>query len=205
MSYRESNVILTTERLILRTWTPKDVYPMSLISTDPQVMEYFPYIQDLKATERLVEHINQHQLTYGYALYAVEIKNTKEFIGFVGLNHPSFDIPHFTPKGMPIVEIGWRLSSTHWNKGYATEAAKAVLGYSFTELNLNEIISFTASGNSKSRKVMEKIGLQHDETDDFDHPKLAEDSPLRKHVLYRLTKDQALIIFGEGYLRHPHF
>ncbi len=93
---------------------------------------------------------------------------------------------------MPIVEIGWRLSSHHWGKGYATEAAKAVLRYAFTELNLIEIISFTVKANTKSRRVMEKIGLHHSVADDFDHPKLDENSPLRRHALYRLTRDNYL-------------
>lgn len=90
---------------------------------------------------------------------------------------------------MPIVEIAWRLSSKHWGEGYATEAAKAILNYAFTELNLPEIISFTVPANTKSRRVMEKIGLNHFEADDFDHPKLEENSPLKRHVLYRLTRN----------------
>lgn len=138
----------------------------------------------------MVNHINQHYEKFGYAPYAVEIKDTHEFIGFFGLNHPPFEILNFQPKGFPIVEIGWRLSSKHWGKGYATEAAKAVLHYAFTELNLSEIISFTVVANTKSRRVMEKIGLHHSEKDDFDHPKLGEDNPLRRHVLYRLTRTE---------------
>jgi RimJ/RimL family protein N-acetyltransferase len=86
---------------------------------------------------------------------------------------------------LPIVEIGWRLSSQHWGKGYA---AKAALHFAFTELKLTEIISFTVTANIKSRRVMGKIGLHHSTDDDFDHPKLGEDSPLKRHVLYRLTK-----------------
>lgn len=185
-------IILTTERLILRTWKVSDIPLMATISTDPLVMEHFPNTQNLTATQNLVAHINQHYEKYGYALYAVETKDSCEFIGFVGLSHPSFDIPNFTPHGVPIVEIGWRLSSQHWGRGYATEAAKAVLNYGFTELNLDEIISFTVIGNSKSRHVMEKIGLHHSDTDDFDHPNIGEDSPLRRHVLYRLTRKEYL-------------
>ena len=104
-------------------------------------------------------------------------------IGFLGLMIPSFEA-HFTPA----VEIGWRLSSTHWNQGYATEGAKAVLHYAFTSLNLPEVVSFTAVNNLASRRVMEKIGLQHNPKDDFDHPKLEQNSPLRRHVLYRLSR-----------------
>ena len=162
---------------------------MAAISSDPLVMEHFPATQDIAATQVLVNHISQHYEKFGYALYAVEIKDTHEFIGFVGLNHPSFEIPNFQPKSLPIVEIGWRLSSKHWGQGYATEAAKAVLHYAFTELNLGEIISFTVVDNIKSRRVMDKIALHHSETDDFNHPKLEENSPLKLHVLYRITRD----------------
>lgn len=182
-------IILSTKRLILRTWKHSDIPLMTAISSDPLVMEHFPAIQDRAATEALIDRINQHYEKFGYALYAVEIKDTHEFIGLVGLNHPLFEIPNFQPKGLPIVEIGWRLSSKHWGQGYATEAAKAVLHYAFTELDLNEIISFTIEANTKSRRVMEKIGLNHSEADDFDHPKLEDDSPLKRHVLYRLTRE----------------
>ena len=184
-----TKIILTTDRLILRTWKASDIPLMTAISSDPMVMEHFPAIQDSAATQGLINHINQHYEQFGYALYAVEIKDTHEFIGFVGLNQPPFEIPNFQPKGLPIVEIGWRLSSKHWGQGYATEAAKAVLHYFFTELDLNELISFTVAANANSRRVMEKIGLHHSEANDFDHPKLEEDSPLKRHVLYRLTRD----------------
>lgn len=185
-------MILVTERLILRTWKASDIPLMAAISQDPLVMEYFPSIQDLSATQALIDRMHLHYEKYGYALYAVEIKDTQEFIGFVGLSHPSFDIPHFTPEGVPIVEIGFRLSSKHWGKGYATEAAKAVLDYGFTELKLNEIISFAVTSNRRSRNVMEKIGLHNSEADNFDHPKIEENSPLKRHVLYRLTRDNHL-------------
>ena len=187
MSINNTKIILTTERLILRTWKTSDIPFMTAISSDPLVMRsIFPYnSRDLTATEKLVDNINRHYDNYGYALYAVETKDVHEFIGFVGLNHPSFNIPNFMPNGLPIVEIGWRLSSEHWGRGYATEAAKSVLNYAFTELNLDEIISFTVVDNIKSRHVMEKIGLHHSNSDDFDHPNIDTDSPLRRHVLYR--------------------
>lgn len=186
----EPKIILTTDRLILRTWKASDIPQMAAISSDPIVMEHFPATQDLTATQAFIAKINQQYEKFGYTLYAVELKNTHEFIGFVGLNQPPFEIPHFVPQGLPIVEIGWRLAAQHWGKGHATEAAKAVLHYAFTELNLSEIISFTVVANIKSRHVMEKIGLHHSEADDFDHPKLDESSRLRRHVLYRLTRNE---------------
>ncbi|HEU5280471.1 MAG TPA: GNAT family N-acetyltransferase [Gammaproteobacteria bacterium] len=180
-------IILTTERLILRTWKASDAPMMTAISADPLVMEHFPSTSTPVETQALINRINQHHEAFGYALYAVETKSSHEFIGFVGLMRPTFTIPHFKPKHLPIVEIGWRLSSKHWGQGFATEAATAVLNYAFTQLNLHEIISFTASTNVKSQRVMEKIGLKHNPKDDFDHPNLDESSRLRRHVLYRLS------------------
>ena len=194
----ESKTILTTHRLVLRTWKQSDIAKMAAINADPVVMEYFPSAQDLKATKKLIEHINNHYAEYGYALYAVEIQESGEFIGFVGLNVPSFEIPNFSPTSEPVVEIGWCLASRSWGQGFATEAAGAVLHYAFTHLKLDEVVSFTSVSNVKSRRVMEKIGLQHDEKDDFNHPKLDKNSPLSRHVLYRLTRDDYLKTMTHG-------
>ena len=101
----DTKIILTTKRLILRTWKTSDIPLMATISSDPLVMEHFPATQDIAATEALIDHINQHYEKFGYALYAIEIKDTHKFIGFVGLNHPPFKIPSFQPKSLPIVEI----------------------------------------------------------------------------------------------------
>jgi RimJ/RimL family protein N-acetyltransferase len=89
---------------------------------------------------------------------------------------------HFTP----CVEIGWRLGFDHWRKGYATEAARAAVGYAFETLRLTEIVSFTVPANHRSRAVMERLGMTSNESDDFDHPELPAGHPIRRHVLYRL-------------------
>ncbi len=105
-------------------------------------------------------------------------------IGFTGLTIPTYTVP-----ATPCVEVGWRLTPTAWNKGYATEAATTCLQWGFTELSLEEIISFTFEGNTRSRAVMERIGMTRNAADDFDHPMLPPDSPLLRHVLYRLPLD----------------
>ncbi|MDF1646345.1 MAG: GNAT family N-acetyltransferase [Legionellaceae bacterium] len=179
--------ILETERLILRTFEVSDFDGMLAINQDPQVMAHFPGLVDAVGTQTLIDKINQHYTEYGYSLYAVELKSTGEFIGFVGLLTPGFDA-HFTPN----TEIGWRLSQRHWGFGYAPEAAHAVLAYAFNILELPELVSFTVVNNSNSRRVMEKIGLKHDEKDDFNHPNLSADSPLSRHVLYRLSREDYL-------------
>ena len=175
--------ILETPRLILRTWTEQDIDPMTAIDQDPEVCKYLPSIGNREGTTARIKHAIDHYKKHGFCTYAVELKSTHEMIGFLGLNIPSFQA-HFTP----CIEIGWRLSSKHWNQGYATEGAKAVLEYAFNHLNLDEIVSFTVVDNQASRRVMEKIGMHHNPNDDFDHPKLTPDSPLSRHVLYRINK-----------------
>jgi 3-dehydroquinate dehydratase/shikimate dehydrogenase len=117
----------------------------------------------------------------GWGLWAVSFPHLTECIGFIGLN----DVDSSFPFG-PAVEVGWRLAFPYWGKGYATEGAKASLHYAFEELHLKEIVSFTPVKNSRSRAVMERIGMHRNPQDDFDHPKLPAEHPLRRHVLYRL-------------------
>lgn len=177
--------ILETDRLLLRTWRDDDLEPFFAINQDPQVMEFFPSLQDLETTQRLITRSKEHLKAHSYSLYACERKDIRAFIGFIGLMTPHFDA-HFTPA----IEIGWRLASSAWGKGFATEGARAILEDGFQRLELSEIVSFTAKQNQKSIRVMEKIGLKHDAKDDFDHPKLEEGHPLRRHVLYRLSKER---------------
>ena len=108
--------------------------------------------------------------------------DSRPFIGFVGLAAPRFDADF-----MPCVEVGWRLAAEHWGRGYAPEAALAALHHGFDVVGLDEIVSFTWVGNTKSRRVMEKIGLE--ERFEFDHPTLPGHR-LERHVLYAQRADQ---------------
>ena len=175
-------IILKTKRLILRTWKEQDLDPMSAINQDPLVCEFLPQVGNRTATKALIQLFINHYENYSFTAYAVELKSNGKLIGFVGLMIPSFE-EHFTPA----VEIAWRLDSKYWGNGYATEAAKAIVDFAFTTLKLEEVVSFTAEKNIRSRRVMEKIGMHHNPHDDFNHPKLSTDSPLSRHVLYRLT------------------
>lgn len=180
--------ILETPRLILRTFEDSDLEALLAINQDPQVMRYFPSTVDRTGTQAMIERIQNNFNERGFCFYATELKSDGALIGFVGLNVPSFAIPHFQPKGQPVVEIGWRLSAVHWGKGYAPEASKEVLRHAFEDIGLEEVVSFTAKINQPSIRVMEKIGLQHNPEDDFIHPMLEASSPLSEHVLYRLAK-----------------
>lgn len=175
--------ILETDRLILRTWQDSDIESFCEMNVDPEVMAFFPSLCDRECTLKLIEKCKQQYKDYGYTYYAVELTSTSEFIGAVGLLHANFEA-HFTPA----VEIGWRLAHRFWGHGYATEAAKAVLDYAFTKLNIKALVSFTAAINHPSQRVMKKIGLKHDPADDFNHPSVDSKSPLYPHVLYRLSQ-----------------
>jgi len=175
---------IRTERLILRSWDKEDLKPFAAMNADPRVMEYFPSVKSFDESREEYYRIEQGFEKYGWGYWAVSVVNGPHFIGFVGLKHVNFDA-HFTPA----VEIGWRLLFEEWGKGYATEGALASLKFGFETLNLKEIVSFTAVQNMRSRAVMEKIGMHHDSSDDFDHPKLSEGHPLRRHVLYRLYQN----------------
>lgn len=173
---------LRTRRLRLRRWCDADRAPFAEINADPEVGRWLSGTLDRTASDAFVDRIEAGWERDGFGLFAVEVVDGPPLVGFVGLLRPNFDA-HFTPA----VEIGWRLSPAVWRRGYATEGAEAVVRFAFDDVGLGEVVSFTAVGNSASRRVMERIGLRHDPADDFDHPRLAEDHPLRRHVLYRLA------------------
>lgn len=174
---------IRTERLLLRGWRRTDRGPFAAMNADPDVMAYFPEPLSRQASDLLVDRIEAGFARNGFGLWALEVVASGRFIGFTGLAVPSFEAP-FTPA----VEIGWRLGRSAWGKGYATEAGRAVLAVAFSQFLLPEVVSFTTESNTRSRSVMERLGLAHDPADDFDHPDISPDHPLRRHVLYRLRR-----------------
>lgn len=172
---------LITARLTLRRWREEDREPFRALNADPRVMEFFPQALTPQETDAGMARIEQHFDRHGFGFYAAELIETRTFIGFIGLAVPNFEAPF-----MPAVEIGWRLAHAYWGQGLATEGAKAAAHHAFETLKLLSIVSFTSTANLRSRRVMEKIGMFHDAAADFDHPKIPEGHPLRRHVLYRL-------------------
>lgn len=171
--------ILSTPRLRLRRWLPADVPVYARMNRDPAVREFFPSLMTYDESAVSVRVIERHFDEYGYGLYAVEVGLTGEFIGFTGFSHPGFDA-WFTP----CVEMGWRLCKEAWGQGYATEAARAALAYGFGTLGLTRVLSFTAVLNTRSERVMQKIGMTR--VEEFGHPGIAEGHVLRPHVLYKV-------------------
>ena len=173
---------LRTARLLLRQWREEDREPFAALNADPIVMEHFPSTMTRADSDAYVDRVMETIAERGWGTWAVEVIATREFIGFVGLNVPRFEA-HFTPA----VEIGWRLARRAWGHGYATEAARAVLAFAFDELELDEVVSFTTPANTRSRRVMERIGMTRDPADDFDHPNVTVER-VKPHVLYRLAR-----------------
>jgi RimJ/RimL family protein N-acetyltransferase len=171
---------LRTQRLILRRWRDDDRLPFARMNADPEVMAHFLAPLSREESDLLFDRIQDQFAARRFGPWALEIPGVAPFAGFVGLSVPRFEAP-FTP----CVEVGWRLARAHWGHGYASEAALASLAFGFDELGLDDVVSFTVPANLRSRKVMERIGMSHDDRDDFDHPSLPEGHPLRRHVLYR--------------------
>ncbi len=170
---------LRTERLILRPWQDADLEPFAALNADPAVMEYFPSLLSRAQSDAMADRIRSHFERYGYGLWAIEVPGVAPFIGFTGLNRPSF---------MPDVEVGWRLARSYWRAGYATEAARASLDWGFAHLDVPEIVAMVVPDNLRSQRVMAKLGMQRDEAADFEHPLIPVDSPRRAHWLFRLPR-----------------
>ncbi|MEM8618565.1 MAG: GNAT family N-acetyltransferase [Actinomycetota bacterium] len=172
-----------TDRLVLRRWRATDRALFASLNADPAVMEFMPKRLTRTESDTLIERISTSFEQRAYGLWAVEVADSREFIGFTGLNIALFEAP-FTPA----VEVGWRLARSAWGHGYATEAAHAALDDGFSRLGLEEIVSFTSALNERSAAVMERLGMERDTAGDFDHPALPVGDPLRPHVLYRLPR-----------------
>jgi RimJ/RimL family protein N-acetyltransferase len=174
---------IVTPRLFLRRWKDADREPFARMNADPAVMRFFPSTLTREESDRAVDRVYAHFAEHGFGVWAVEVRDTGAFAGFIGLSKPRFEA-HFTP----CVEIGWRLAREHQGQGLATEGARATVEFAFGRLGLTDLVSFTVPANLPSRHVMEKIGMTHDARDDFDHPDIPVGHPLRRHVLYRLSK-----------------
>ncbi len=164
---------IRTSRLLLRPWRDEDRAPFAALNADPVVMEHFPALMTREASDGFVDRIEAHFAEHGYGLWAVE--DDTGFVGFTGLLWATFEAP-FNPS----LEVGWRLKRDAWGKGYASEAAVASIQRGLQEVE--RITSFTSLTNERSWRVMERIGMQRDI--EFEHPRVPEGHPVRRHVLY---------------------
>jgi RimJ/RimL family protein N-acetyltransferase len=174
---------LRSERLLLRRWRTEDLEPFAALNADPLVMEHFPATLSSEESSAYIERQEASFDAHGYGFWAVEVVGEDLFAGFVGLQSVDDEMSF-----APAVELGWRLARAFWGRGYATEAAAAASRFAFADLGLAELLAYTAAGNLRSRRVMERVGMTRDPYEDFSHPKLEPGHPLSAHVLYRLHR-----------------
>ena len=172
---------IRTPRLVMRRWREEDLGAYAEMNADPVVMRYFPSTLDRAASDGSVRRIEQLFDRQGFGLWALEVADTAQFIGFTGLNPMPAGVP-----GAGGMEVGWRLAQHAWHRGYATEAAVAAVDVGFSEIGLDEIWSMTAVLNEPSQAVMRRLGMTpfaH-----FDHPNVPVGHPVRPHIVYRLQR-----------------
>lgn len=169
-----------SKRLGFRQWLDRDIEPFVELNQNPRIMEFFPETKSREEVLEMIEIVKSQINQWGYGWFAVDELSSGLFIGFIGVNHPRFE-SFFTP----CLEIGWRLHADFWGKGYATEGAETCLKYAFEKLEESTVYSFTAISNTRSERVMIKLGMKKE--GEFDHPQLLE-HPLSKHVLYVIHK-----------------
>lgn len=175
---------LATDRIFLRPWADDDYAPFYAMSSDPRVYEFLPPFSNRSASDAFADKLRKDFSLRGWGFWVLEHKESGEFMGIAGMHEPG---PEFGV-GRPCVEIGWRLAPSYWGKGFATEAAREVMRYAFSELQLDELVSFTAVGNKRSFKLMERLGMKREKQ--FDLLLFSTEDPKRPHYLYALTRQQ---------------
>ena len=174
-----------TARLLLRPWRAQDLPAYRALNADPDVMAHFPDVLSMAESDAMAQRCQSLIDARGAGVWAVQRLDTGEFIGHVGLHTPTADLPF-----SPCVEIAWRLASEHWQRGFATEAAQEALRIGFDELQLPEIVAFTAMTNLASQAVMKRLGMARDTQGDFHHPALPHGHRLQRHGLWRLREGE---------------
>lgn len=175
----QNTYLFTSERLGFRLWEEKDTEEMILINQDPMVMEFFPDLMSKEQTKTFIRNMNDMYHQYGYCYFAVDILKNQSFIGFIGLAWQTYDA-FFTP----CVDIGWRIATQAWNKGYATEGARRCLEFARQNMGITKIYAVAPKINTKSERIMIKIGMQ--KSGEFDHPFLSQHQRLQRCVVYEI-------------------
>ena len=140
---------LETERLTLRPFREDDLDAFAALCADDEVMRWLGGTLDRPAAWRHMATLTGHWRLRGYGRWAVEVRETGELAGHVGL---------WYPEGWPAIEVGWALARPAWGRGIATEAARASVDYGWSEVDLDRIIHLIDPTNERSQSVARKIG-----------------------------------------------
>jgi RimJ/RimL family protein N-acetyltransferase len=146
-----------TRRLLLRGWRDEDLDPLAAMDADPRVMRFIGdgSTRTREQTAGLIPRLRRQWRDRGFGLFAVEDRESGELAGWVGLT-----VPDFLPEILPAVEIGWRLRPAYWGRGLATEAAREVMAFGFTQARLDRIVSICHVDHHASARVMTKLGMR---------------------------------------------
>ena len=145
-------MILETERLILREYTQEDFAALYRILSDPVTMQHYPKPYDEKGTQRWLDWNFTNYKTCGFGLWAMELKETGEFIGDCGITMQNID-------GVQLPEIGYHVHKNHWRKGYGSEAAKAVRDWAFSTRDFDCLYSYMTQSNTASWSTAAAAGM----------------------------------------------
>jgi [ribosomal protein S5]-alanine N-acetyltransferase len=160
-----------TDRLLAERLSEGDMADIRRMHRDPRVMATLGGLRSDEETARYLRDNLDHWDRYGYGIWALRDRTDGRFVGRAGLRNTHVG-------GEDEVELAYALVADYWNKGLATEMAKAILEVAFEELGLTEVVCFTLPTNGASRRVMEKAGFEYER--DVVHAGLP-------HVLYRIT------------------
>ncbi len=145
---------IVTDRLVIRRWKMDDAEDMFLYAKDPDVgpRAGWPYHETIDETKEILKRFVSDSHPY---CFAICLKETLKPIGCIELMEKT-DVTENDDE----LELGYWMGKPYWNKGYITEASKAVLAYGFNELKANIIWCGYYEGNLQSKRVQEKLGFE---------------------------------------------
>ena len=176
-------MIFETERLIIRNWRDADRPVFAAIVGNRQARIHQPGVVTRAESDAFIDRQIETILSTGCGFAVVERKADGAVIGDGGIRPVPDNLPFFRAGSF---EIGWQLDPRYFGMGFATEAARGWLDHGFLELRLAEVVAYTATINTPSENVMQRIGMTRDPARDFDHPKLPKGHPLRPHIVYSI-------------------
>lgn len=178
-----AGVRIETPRLVLRPYTDADRPAIAEMNGHPDVGAWLSGPLTREESDAFVDRVSATIADRGYGFFCAERKADGRVIGSIGMIVMADDLPQ-----PGAIELGWRLHPDAQGTGLATEGAAACRDWAFANLDIPELVAITAAGNVRSQAVMRKIGMAPDPARDFDHPRLAEDHPLRRHVFFAMNR-----------------
>ena len=151
------NLILETDRLILRELQLSDAEAFFAMDSNPKVHQYLwnKPVQKIEETIEIIAFVRKQYIDNGIGRFAMILKETNEFVGWAGLKYNT----EMVNNKVNFYDIGYRLNEKFWGKGYASEASFAWLDYGFNQMKIHEMNAYTHAENGASNHVLQKVGF----------------------------------------------